>query len=431
MMMRYFLHAFAVALVIPCQGFGIELAEAIRMGLQHSPTFQSSSSKLEEARATKSKYWGAVFPTIQAKGNYESRRDIATSRFTDPTNKESYLAALELSQPILTGGAMVAGIRLGRAEVQIAEQNLLVARQTLVSQIVQLYSEVAKLQEFQIAAESHRNLLKSYVDVTGRYAKIGRSREIDNLQSQVNFELVAMDVETIKRDLQTAVDQLTNLIGTKVDPSSVKALSTEPSNLKLPTAQQAIERAISQNPKIVSVSLTREKLKAMNAIDLSTDLPSLNLYAQAGYLNPNSEDLWMDRNRFEKIGLNLTIPIFSGLTSLSKRKIHSESNYQAERDLHKEKQDLTVLITTQLEQTQILLRQLRSTSEISSKSKRAFELANKGYVSGVVSNQDLVNFQRSRYDSEKLAIKTRFDFENSLVKLRELMGTDLVEVYTR
>lgn len=412
-------------------GNALSLKEAIELGLQNSPEYQTQRSKLSEAQAERRKSWGEIFPKIQARGNYEARRDVATSRFTDPTNRESYLASLELTQPLFTGGALTAGIRLSRLTVERAEQELLSARQELVADLTDLYFSVSDLKSQLEAAERYQTILKKYVEVSGRYARIGRTREIDLLQSQVNLEVLTLDIEKLRLDLAARVHELGLKVGKELQATQIQGLAEIPQTPNLPPFSEVLERARSENPSVKALRIKKAETEMINKIDLSTDLPSLNFYAQTGFTHSQTEDLWMDRNRFEKVGLNLTIPLFSGLTSVSKRRIHSETLTQLQKSIDLAERELQTNLLTLYESTKASAQRLAVSQGVLSKARRAFQAADRGYSQGLVSSQDLVSFQRSLHESEKLAIRTRFEFEDSLRDLRGRMGTDLYEVYRK
>lgn len=425
------LTALGSVIIIQHKAYSLELKDAIKIGIQNSTEYQSADSQLRESEFTRSKYWGSLLPSIQGKGNFESRRDSATSRFTDPTEKESYLASVELTQPIYAGGAMLAGIELGRRGVEYATQIKLITKQTTVRSIIETYLDVAQLKQQLSAATEHQLRLKAYADVTGRYAKIGRSREIDNIQSQVNLELSAQDVQNLEKDLQSSSLNLASILQTSITPDSLKVLPESIKKIQLPTLADAVNRAETQNPEVRSKQIAIEKLKATSKIELSTDMPSLNFYASTGYVSPVSSELWVDRNRFHKLGFTLTIPLFSGLTSVNERRIQKESEYQATKELELSKKNLRTAIESVISSVQLADRKMGSSVNILAKARRAFDLANKGHASGIVSSQDLIAFQRSRYEAEKLAIRSRYEYEKTLLELRYLIGTDLEEVYSR
>jgi OMF family outer membrane factor len=175
-----------------------------------------------------------VLPSIQGKGNFESRRDVATSKFTDPTEKESYLASLELTQPIYSGGALMAGIQFGKRGVEYAVQTKLASKQKTARKIIERYLSVSELKQLLEAANNHLVRLKKYAETTGRYAKIGRSREIDNLQSQVNVELSDQDTQALKKQLADSSLQLAAELQTQIEPQDIQTLPEEIKKVSLP-----------------------------------------------------------------------------------------------------------------------------------------------------------------------------------------------------
>ncbi len=413
------------------------LAETLKKGLEYSPELKRASSQISEADDTITRTRGAIFPTIAATGSAITKQNSST--FTSGTGAgssnssgDTYAAALTLNQTLYSGGLLTNGLNVVKVNSDIARQTYYDVKQQSALAILKAFYNLSQAQQKLDTASQNRDILKSYVDITSRYERIGRSRRMDKLQAVVNYSLSLADVEQIQNDMRLAEANMKKLLGEQSSDLIIKAdYITSITPIESISPETAYGAAHKNNPGIRINQLKEELVTYNKDVDLAVDFPSLNLIGSYGYQSPDRSSLFYDTSKSYSIGLSLTVPLFSGFSSFSKRNIYGERLYQAQRDLQLAENDLRSNLESTLQSLKSARTQLEIAQGSLKESRSALELANKGYQQGVASSTDVVNLQRTRYDSEKLFVTSQFSYLLELATLRQLMGIDLEKAYVK
>jgi outer membrane protein len=413
-------------------GREITMTEAIKLGLHNSPDLLKSGSEKEEARAQFSQYKGALFPTINLRGEALSTKNSAAWLTANDTNSDKrYIAAADFSQPLFTSGALLGGLRLGRVNQDRAEQSYYITQQSLVSRIVQAFYNLAQAQDTLVASQEHVSILESYQKITRRYESIGRTRNIDRMQAETNFTLGRFDILDAQTIRTAAEASLKNLLSLEKEKNVVPKFNITVQPLAKISIDEALATAEKNNPVLRNLRFELDAVKARNQLDLSVELPRLSIEGSAGYQSPDRKEVFSDSSDFYSIGLVLRVPFFSGLSSFGKRRVHKEDYYQAERDLQIKLKAIRQELEVNISHASRLYAQLLEVQNIVKQTRKALDLANQGYNRGIVSPTDILTFQRSRYDAEKRYISIQYDYLRAVLYVRELLGTDLERVYAQ
>jgi len=413
----------------------LSISDAIKKGLEYSPDVKKAEGSLREASGNLDKARGALFPTINAVGsaiNQQTSSTAKTASITTTTSSyvgDTYSAGLTLSQPLYAGGAITAGLSLFKTNEDIARQALFIAKQTLLNSLLTAYYALVQAEMTLEAAQANRDILKSYVEITTHYARIGRSRKMDELQAQANYSLSLITVEQNQNTLNAAQANVNRYLGepkSTIVKSNYRVTISPIGNL---TAQEALEAAVKANPTILTDKMNVSNVDNSRDVDLAADMPTLYFNATGGYQSPDVPDLWQSSSQYYSAGLTLTVPIFSGLTSLSKRKIYSAQTYEQEKQLQSDKDNLRVQIENAILSIHSTQAQLDVAVRSVKEARAALDLANKGYREGTASSTDVITLQATRYTAEQGFITAQFAYLTALLTLRQQMGIDLEKAY--
>lgn len=413
----------------------LTLPAAIQKGLSFSPEVRQAESVVHENQEKITGARGALFPTVNGKVSATTRQNSTTaatvSNSTGGNSSEVYNAALEFTQPLYTGGSFSSGLNTLKVDEEIARQSYFKTKQDQTERIIIAYYELVKMRQLLRAAEENEGILSSYLGITSRYEKIGRLRSTDRMQASVNHSLSLIDIEQVKTNLSQKLQEMRVLLGVGADVLILPQFEITIPSVNILSEQEALKTALTNNPAARVAELKVERTEYAKEYDLSTDMPSLNLSGAAGYQSPDRPRWFESTSQYYAVGLNLTVPLFSGLTSFSKRRLHNERFYQAVKEAEVLKNSLRATIPNLLSTLRSLYQQLKITQTAATQSREALNTANKGYQSGTVSSSDILNLQRSRYETEKLFIQAQINYLENLVALRKSLGIDLEKAYAK
>jgi outer membrane protein len=249
------------------------------------------------------------------------------------------------------------------------------------------------------------------------------------MQANVNLSLNKLDIQDAEHLRSVAETNLKSLLSLENEQNLSPKFAVQVQPVAKISVEEALETAEKNNPGIRSALFKLDEIKANNQISIADDLPYLALTGSSGYKSPDRDHIIDDNSDFYSVGLTLTVPLFSGLSSVAKRREHHEAYYQGERSLDMIRKSVRESLDESLSDSRKLYDQLVTMQAIVKESRRALDLANAGYNRGIVSSTDIITFQNKRYDTEKRFVKNQYDYLRSVLNIRELLGTDLERVY--
>jgi outer membrane protein TolC len=408
----------------------LNLRAIIALGLKSSPQVKKAEATLEAARADTKQKFGAFLPEIIAKSSAITRENPATpGTILSFNSTEDYEAHLEARQMLYTGGALTASIALQRTKEDIAKLGLVSARQTLVSDLVTLYYDIAENEQNLKAAEEHVDILQSYARIITRYQKIGRARSTDRLQAEVNLQTALSELASVNSVLNERLESLRVRLELQETPKSVDVSGITIQSTEKLDEKKALESAFSANPSLLIKAKAQDQIKAEKDVDLAIDMPKVFLAGQIGYRSPDQKRLFDKETEYNFVSLNVEVPLFSGLSSIYKRQSFSDRQVAASMDLHIERQITESGLRAGIKDLEYHFSRLQTARKAATQAREALIIANKDYERGLISSQDVVSIQRTRYESEKLFIRSQFEYLKALLKVRTLMGINLEKTY--
>lgn len=423
--------------IAAAQSRELDMKTSISLGLENSAEMKQAESKRREVRAQSWTLRSELFPEISARATSERRMNSSAIRQTNVlpgvnTSSEpfrSYLAAIDLQQPIFAGWSLISGWKLSTSLKDTAEKEYYASQQAVTKALVNAFYDYAAANDYYRAAQTNLQTLQTYSGSMARYAKIGRGREMDRLQASVNASLSEVDAESALQKQQEAELHLKTLLNIPVAEKVTAKFNFEVQALDPITVDQAVELALKNNPTLVLLQQTIRQTELRNDIAIATERPSLAFLASYGTQALDRDDMFHREAEFYSYGLSLTIPLFSGFSSLSKKREFREQVFQTERTFEIEKRNLRERIRNSLANVGRLYKQYQDLQKVTKSSQRALDLVNGGFRQGTTTPQDVVNFQTSRYQAERVLIEIQFAYLKSVAELRELLGVDLIRVY--
>lgn len=429
--------AWAESVAAPGMTGTLDVKTAIERGLSFSPDVRKAKSVLDQADATFRFAESKLFPTLKAQGLTRTSRNSVTY---DPNNaagnaqlnslyNEVYTAQIVASQPLYQGGAIEAGLSAARVQQDQAKQGYFKAKQDYLQQLLNAYYDASSNAQKLAMAKLNRDILKGYYEVTVKYVGIGRSKGIDRLQAEANLQLAEAEILRLEAAEETSVQSLLKLTGDTNLAHAKLETHFEAQPVNIGSLDDAFQRASESNPDLRMARLGIENQRYQNDLTMSTDWPTLSIDGSFGYQSPDRQNVFDNSGEFYTVGLTLTVPLFSGLSSISQRRINRELLTQREKDsINQEltvKQNLAVAMAT----VQRNYEQLKLNRQAAESARKAMDVALHDYRSGLLTSTDVITLQNTRYSAETAFLTAQFSYLQQVLNLRHDLGTDLEKVY--
>lgn len=409
----------------------IAIATAVDRSMASNPSVIELRQKVEEADHLVHGAWSQAFPNLQTTFSALRKKDAAGRTSTATQEYNSYDAQLKLTQPLYVGGAFWAGLASTKKEFDIRKLDLEIAERDTTIQVLNAFYSVQLNQRKVDTLKRTEAVEKESLQTADRRFKIGRGQLLDVLQIKTQLALLSSKIAQAQRDLDSSLADLTALLSDKsdqppfpkgwIDLSKVQALMKKIQDRKL------------KIPEIQKTQTQLEQAENKKDVQMAKHWPQLNLVGAMGRTSYNKIDFSSDSTQSWSVGLQLTIPLFSGLSSVYERRslnsqiqqLESEQSHVQDRIAADEEKAERALVAAEsvIQATQTTLGFARD----------SVKEAQKNYKLATIDYLQFLSVQQSQLDAELAHDQAEFEYISSLAKYMAASGhplKDLVQALT-
>ncbi|MCE4055786.1 TolC family outer membrane protein [Pseudomonas sp. Au-Pse12] len=370
-----------------------------------------------------------LLPNLSAGANINNTR----TQFDEPSmasTRSGNVYQATLAQPLFRADRWFQ-LQAAKDINEQASLQLSATEQNMILQSAENYFAVLRAQDNLASTKAEEAAFKRQLDQANERFDVGLSDKTDVLQSQASYDTARANRILAQRQVDDAFEALITL--TNRDYNSIQGIvHTLPVLAPTPNDAKAwVDTAAKQNLNLLAsnyaVSAAEETLKQRKA----GHAPTLDAVAQykkgdndaLGFSNPNPLTRYGSDVEQRSIGLQLSIPIYSGgLTSSQVRESYSrlsQTEQQREslrRQVVENTRNLHRAVNTDVEQVQA-----RRQSIISNQS--AVEATEIGYQVGTRNIVDVLDAQRQLYNSVRNYNNSRYDYILDNLRLKQAAGT--------
>ncbi len=433
--MRLFLTSILCSLIFITTSYSqkeLSLNEAINIALQRNTTLQRNINAIKNYESGVMSAYGNFLPSLSASGSWGWNRsedegttyNIGSFVYTSPPSKtesRSYSADVTSNVTLFDGLANYANLSKSKNDLEAARLSLERQKQDVVFQTISAYYDVLNAQQLLKVKEDDLKWNQKNLETITERNKLGAVTLADVYSQQVkvgNAELALVQAkntfETAKSNLlyYLGLDVLENYSFTDTLTSNEKDILNKDLTKDYQNISDLVNRAMKYRSDYQSMKLNLESASENVTIARSGHLPSLT-----GQLSFNSYANSIDKlknlsNKNYRVGLTLSIPIFSGFSV-------SERVQSAEVQEENTKLDLTDMerdIKRNIQKTYLDLQAAEKGLKVSEKNVEAsaenrkieqekYSLGSGTLLDLLIANSDYTNAQTNFIDSQFSYIK--------------------------
>lgn len=426
------------------------LLEIYQLAMDHAPqlkvaeaNYRAGKEELPQARA-------GLLPSISGNYDYLDGDGIQnTSRvlgadfvarapgdFDDET--ETY--RLSLTQPVFDLGAWF-NFQRGKVLDERAASQFSAAQQGVLLEITDAYFGVLRAGENLVSAQAEERAIERQLEQTKERFDVGLVPITDVHEAQAAFDTASVNTLEAQSALNIAFEALEVLTGrahqqliglsetfpvTKPDPVDAEAwvqfaqennFTLDVARLDMRSAEKTAEIAKAEHLPTVTASIEYQKTQNQGVLNRDGGIPNA-----AGGLDPAVRQPFVNDSESTVFGLNLHVPLFSGgLVSAQRRQAYQEwisarENYVlAQRNTTQSARSRHLQVLT--DAARIKARRQAITS-----AQSALDATEAGYEVGTRNIVDVLISQRTLYQAQRDYANARFDYIDSMLRLREVAG---------
>ena len=426
--------AFAL-LNVPLSAQAIGLLDLYRAAQQDDPQYAAAKAEREAADSLITQSRGQLLPQLgisasKMKNDQTVKSQTAFGEQSRPYEFDPKNASINLNQALFRPQAWLAYAQ-SHAQVQQAEGVVRQARQDLILRLTQSYFEVLLAGDNVTLMAEQKRAVDELLKQAKRYFEAGVGTITDINEAQARYDSIAAQELAAQNNLEIRIRSLEQLVG-KVhrDLSRLGArLALEsPNPVEI---DQWVQFATDNNPVIKAREaslLVAEKEVHKN---FAAHLPTVDIVASRSFYEDPSYTNLNTRSQQNSIGLQVSIPIFSGGSTQGRVNQAASMREKARFDLEAAKRGLTTSARQEYMNVMNGVAQVKALEQAVKSNEVALYSAQKGQEAGMRTSFDVLNSQQLLYTAKRDLAQGRYAYVLARLKLRAaagLLGDEDVEL---
>jgi outer membrane protein len=421
-MKRFVLFLFAVALV-PAQQLSaapsLTLEAALATARENHPQIIEAKANLNGAEARTGQALANYYPQISIAADWSRGRSFLTP-LESIRSTEVNTDALYLRQTIYDFGRTSGAVAATRGMREAADQALTLTRQDVALRVKNAFYLLLAAEK-QVAAVRETVRAREAVNRQAQeFFKQGIRAKVDAARAEANYFTSKTGLIRAENNREIARVELANAMGIGSLGEGVPLAEQTSDALPLPDRSQAQQEALRQRAELQQLTALKTTASANLKSAKSSYLPILSGTASAGYADrdfPPAGRVW-------GVGLNLTVPLFSGFSSVEQVR-EANANLSA---IEARQGNLKLQIVKEAESAWLSASEAAARRESTGKEVAAANesqsLAEGRYHEGVGSIIEVTDAQSQALDAQTANIQARYDYYISLARLDRAIGRE-------
>ncbi len=425
-----------ISILVP-SAYAIDLQETYTLAQQNDADYMAALARYEAAKLDLPLAQTARKPSVNATAgavhNYDkSSPDVAPSQ---SANSQQTQLGLNLNQSLYDKSTNY-DIEAAKLGVDLAELELDIASENLISETVSRYLGVLAALDNRTLAELERTAIEKQLDLATQRLNVGLGTKTDQFDAEARFEssnagLIAAENEVLdaKQALEILMDQLLPADLRK----EMASLDIDKVTLGAKTSDDWAQAALAQNRGylIKQRQVDLQQIEVERASDGHS--PTLSLVAGAS-ASDSDEGLQSSAGSRQNwnVGLQGSIPVYLGGAIKLRQKKAGFGLNAAKSDAEQARRDTDRTVRTAFRGVAALQRQKQALAQAVRASESALESKQEGFKAGVTTNLDVLDGQRDLFRARRDYLKVSYDLVNAVVQLEqaagELNGEDIARI---
>jgi outer membrane protein len=412
-----------------------DLLQVYQQALANDATYASARAAAQAGRERVPQGRAGLLPTVGITGDVTHGRTTQDSWNVGLLNPNTNLTiagqearatskniTVQLSQPLFRWDRWET-YQQSKLQQSISEAQFAQAQQDLITRVSQAYFDVLAAQDTLASTRAQKEAVTEQLASAKRNFEVGTQTITDTHEAQAAYDLVISQEIAAVNDLENKKTALQAIIGTP--PSALATLRTGV-NLTAPqpiNVDQWVSAAENQNYAVSVAQLQLESAKRDISKNRAGHYPTLDLVAASQHSDTNGQTYRSGKSSNSGIGIQYSIPIFSGFAVTSRVRESIALEDKARNDLEANRRSAALVARQSFLGVNSGLAQVKALEAAEVSSNSALESNKLGYQVGVRINIDVLNAQRQLYQTRTDLAKARYNTILSGLKLKAAAGS--------
>jgi len=396
-----------------------DLNEAWTAARYHSAEYDAARHARDAAQEPQHQAKARLLPQVSANANYTNRAQDSYDKY------RSHGWNAQISQPLFDGPRW----RQYQAEqitARLGDSQLDNTASELMLETGKAYLDILTAQDKLTAVAAEKTAYRAQIAQAKGLFDSGEATIIDTYEAQAGLDAANAKEIRLRTELVTAQNRLANLTGLAPDHAEAIADRPLPDLAEREDEKSWINKAIANSAAVQSRRLQVEKSEADRATAESEHWPQLSL--NVGYQD-NRNNIAQhggnpahNRNRGAYVGVQFTIPIYSGGEIRSKEKQSQEILAQRQAELEAETEQIRLQVRQTLATLHGERAQIAAQQQLLHTNTAKLESTRLGREVGVRNTIDEIKAEQEKAQAEEQLAEAKYRYIAACLQLLHLTG---------
>ena len=373
------------------------MARLVRTALSQNRDLQTALARIREFRAEVGIARAPLFPSVTLNGS-ASTNQVAIGSFP-PTSYDAFRLTGDVAWELDFWGRTRRGLEAAGADLASEEAAQRAVVLSLVSDVATGYLQLLELDQEQTIAERTLASRQATLNLARRRFQQGLTSELDVRQFEAQVAVPAAALAQTERLRAEQEHQLSLLLGEA--PSTMRrggSLAQAVNALSVPDSLPAT--LLTRRPDVRQAERALAAATARIGVAEADRLPSISISGYYGTQVPKAGDLFTSNGEIYQALAGISLPLFAG-----GRLVNATRAARARADQARSQYEQSVLVALR-EASDALVGVRTSRDQVAAQEtqahalRRAFQLAELRYRTGIASYIEVLDAQRGLFDAE-------------------------------
>jgi cobalt-zinc-cadmium efflux system outer membrane protein len=388
----------------------ITLKEAVDTALNNNPNLKSFVYEISSLE--KIKIQAGLYPNPEA--DFEAENFLGGKELSGFKGSEYTLSGRQLFE---LGGKRGNRVNLAEKEINSAQGNYELIKLDLIAKVKTTFFDLYRIHNQITLQEKFIQINEDILKTISERVKAGRTSPAEESKVKVAFINSQIELQRLQRNYSSVQTRLNSLLGTTGKNLSPSTDLFE-NHFTLPDKEVFLED-IDNIPSIKNLGNETNFRKAQLELEESQAVPDLTASLGVRYINE------LKTNSFVA-GFSIPLPFFNR----NQGNIQSAEVRIQQMDEIIRAQKLSVISSLNTSFNNLLSaynNAVQIKESILPESEKAYEITRQGYLQGRFAFIDLLDAQRTLFDTEVQYLLELADYYNSLVELENITGKTFIK----
>lgn len=387
----------------------LTLTDCINLARANNLDLQQARMDIDQAKAALIEANSSFYPSLNASTNYR----FGGAASSDASG--SFSSGINAQYTLYKGGSIRAGSQIAKIRVALAEQNY---RQKEAEVFLLVKNAFYKILQTEEQISLFNNILKrrkENLTLLKLNYQVGRENEPNVKQAEVNLNQSEYDSLKAEQNLALAKSELNRLLNCE-DPDI--SIQYQDNNISFPGLDDLIIEAKANRPEIVIQNSNQDILVHQKTQTISNYLPTLTVSSSYGLQGEE----FLKQNGNWSAGVGLSLPIFNGFSTQSKKKQIDIALKQSALKMQSIINNIETEVRKAYSDWVLANKNLEISTKILEASREAYNLSKLQYEQGQTSYFFLQQKESELTQAENSYINALFNLRSSIASLHKVIG---------